>query len=1142
MKVQMTEADRRFLERLSRGPAGLLLGQAHLAMNASTDPLLTVTRRKLEIKEAIGPPYDVLLTSLTSNDPSFFEWLDEKSRSLAVSTQLEEIAQYRWISVWSSAIDTLWADAFERSDREIQKIFSDEFHTPDPRNRRRLHCTFLFGSITRTEINERPPVTRLEYIRRRAVAQALARRIPTVIGPTGTLAIEAYRLGDWFAPDDLLGVVTQMLPGQCHIFNAPDGLLSQQEVHDLIESGLLISHARSLASILAEGSSAGIVELGASTIEGDLQRLLSFANITRSVPRDLWTSLSASGHLLDESVLADPRPLSADATYAEFRRFIGAFEGRPDWQGIARGFTFARDIDKALDLRVAEYAGQRELHERPIVLHGATGTGKTAALASLAYRLARQRTYPVTFVDRRTERFDRAAVDRFCQWAEDCGAAATVVIWDGMRGIDNYEQAARYFASRGRRVILLGSTYRIPDNLTANATNYILAPSELTPGEIPRLENFLGRFDERLRALARISGASEPSFLAFLYRLLPPTRAAMRRGVVRELERVERIIVERSITSDVHYEPSTTLGRALFEAGLIPDLRMDRSDDLDMAGEQFSAIEDLTALVMVPAQFGHAVPLELVLRASGSDGFVGIPKLLQDVDLVRWVEDSEGNFLLTARSSLEAQIIARSRLGTASSEARYAHRLLVEVRDRDMAISGASEVDFAVNLVRSLARRGANADRYYVEFPTLAAALNDLRNERGVANPRLMLQEAHLLREWSMRLPTDQRAAKLQALAEASSILNTALELVPPGRQSRIRGTLHVELASTYGVQASTLGTEADVQHDRELLFNSARQAVIVARVEDQETYYPVDVLAWTTLDMLRDGNLDNQQKAELIAEVLAAFELIDSLELDSDELVEYQKRRQQFGDAVGDIGVADDAFETLARQGSGAGVYLRARQIAGRSAVQDALSVDSPRLRRALDYLEAHRDLVAHDIRCLNLKFDLWWLLNAKQRPFADERYGLPFNGQKWREVLAMILDMESSGNTYREVPLLYIRGLCEFHLGDYAGAFDTFREVTRRSDEVHGRRRIVRSYLASSMNGRPQTYTGTIRWVSEDQRRGEVFVERIRRTVAFIPREFAGRRLEPAANLGDFHIAFNFLGVIADPPGYLHSRRDFR
>ena len=123
------------------------------------------------------------------------------------------------------------------------------------------------------------------------------------------------------------------------------------------------------------------------------------------------------------------------------------------------------------------------------------------------------------------------------------------------------------------------------------------------------------------------------------------------------------------------------------------------------------------------------------------------------------------------------------------------------------------------------------------------------------------------------------------------------------------------------------------------MLFNNARQAVLAARAEDEETYYPIDVLAWTTLDMLRDGNLDDQQRADIIAEVLAAFELIDSLELDSDELVLYHQRRQQFGDIAGNIEVADAAFEALASQGSGAGVYLRARQIANMSAGQDTSS-----------------------------------------------------------------------------------------------------------------------------------------------------------------------------------------------------------
>jgi hypothetical protein len=68
---------------------------------------------------------------------------------------------------------------------------------------------------------------------------------------------------------------------------------------------------------------------------------------------------------------------------------------------------------------------------------------------------------------------------------------------------------------------------------------------------------------------------------------------------------------------------------------------------------------------------------------------------------------------------------------------------------------------------------------------------------------------------------------------------------------------------------------------------------------------------------------------------------------------------------------------------------------------------------------------------------------------------------------------------------------------------------------------------------------FHGTVSWLSNDLRRGEVYVDELRRRVTFIPREFASRELARDVNLGEFHIAFNFLGVIADPPGYLQARR---
>lgn len=1138
----MTVEEERFLERLNRGPAGLFLGQHHLALGVSQDPLLALIRRKLNVNESTPWRYENLLGSKAASETAgFLDWLDTKSKSLAASEQLSKISQYGWVGVWSSAIDNIWADCFENSWREIQKIFSESYQPPDPRNRKRLHCTFLFGGTSRVEIDERPPLTKLDYLRRRSAGQSLARRIPTVLGPTGTLAIEAYEVGDWFTIEDLIGLVAQMQPGQCHLFSATDELLATPEITELTRQGFLTAHSRSLATVLSEGSQSGIVDLGVPAEAGDLRRIISFRRRATIVPRDLWVALSSTAHLLDESLLGDPTPLSVDASYAAFRNFLGVAEGRPDWDGISREFAFRREFEVELEKRINKTARQRELHERPIILHGATGTGKTTALAATAYRLAKQREYPVLFVDRRSERSSRDIIDRFCHWAEDEGAVASVVVWDGMRDPDFYDDLARFFASRGRRVILVGTTYRLPESPRARRRGLLPAPSQLTEEEVNRLESFLGRFDRNLAQLARLDQRSHASFLAFLYRLLPPSRAAVRRGLVRELEQVERTLVERSATSPDHdYEPGTALGWALLDAGLLPNIS--ERPEVEVAGERFSAVEDLTALVMVPAQFGLAVPLELLLRATGQTGYVGLMRLLEDVDLVRWVEDGAGNFFLTARSGLEAQIIVRSRLGTAAAQTSCSQRLLLEVRGKSNSFTGSSEVDFAVNLVRALGAQGANPQLYLPEYPALADTLRELREDRGVAVPQLMLQEANLLREWS-RQSRNEPEERLRALNQAADVLSAALDLLPAGTAVRLRSSLLVERASTLATRANILSTVPGRSAERIHLFQEARNAALSARAEYPESYYPVDVLTWATRDILGSSAMGEEERAEAIVEVLNAFEVIDPLDIDASQVARYHQRRQEFADLVGDVELAEEAFEALAARNSGAGVYLRTKAIADPSKLDEHPSVsDRDKIEKALHYLAQYKDLVSQDAKCLSLQFDLWWILHAGQRPFADERYCLPFSRSEWQCALDMIDRLQRSGQSYREIPLLFLRGLCEFHLGNTSGALETYTEVTSRSDEVRGRRRIVRSYLSSGSDGRPAVYSGTVAWVSEDLRRGEVYVEELRRQVAFLPREFGGRTLTRGINLGDFHIAFNFLGVVADPPAFLRVRQEGR
>ena len=409
-----------------------------------------------------------------------------------------------------------------------------------------------------------------------------------------------------------------------------------------------------------------------------------------------------------------------------------------------------------------------------------------------------------------------------------------------------------------------------------------------------------------------------------------------------------------------------------------------------------------------------------------------------------------------------------------------------------------------------------------------------------------MLQEANLLREWSTKhRPHEEQdpGPKLQALAEAGSVLFAALDLLSAESRTPLRSHLHVELAATLATRAQTLSAVPEAGAQRVTLYAEARDLLLEARSEEQASFYPIDVLAWATRDVVRGGLLEDEDRADAVAEVLGAFDVIDPLELSPSQVDRYYERQQEFADIAGYVDLADSAFDSLAVRGSGAGVYLRARAMANPSSLgRQPSKTEVERVQRALDYLKQHSELVERDIRCLNLQFDLWWILHAGQRPFADERHCLPFNEAKWREALAMIEQMEHGGRTYRDVPLLLLRGLAEFHIADFAAAFSTFEDVRRRSDEVRGRRRIVRSYLASTPDGRPVVHRGTVLWASGDLRRGMVQVDGLRRQVTFIPREFGTREHHKGANLGGFHIGFNFLGPIADPPGFRAGRRGAR
>ena len=559
-----------FVERL-QAAAFLLLGQRYLSLETGSDPLLGEITRRYGPELVDKADYFTLFEGTAPNaGDAALAWIDERCRRLSTPKWLETVSDFAWSGVYTSAVDSLLPPALRKAWRGVQPLIDEKYVPSDPRNRRMLHLTYLFGSVNHSDEAARPPLTRFEWSKRRQIAIALSRRLPDLVTPIGTLVIEGYADSrDWLAPDDLLPILDSFTAGQVHLFSTSDQLFENRDVNFLVKKGIVTIHSESLASVLSKASQEGILSLGSTPEEEQSARRVRFGKSSFIVPQELWNQASRSAVILDESNISAPRQISDDARYREFRAFLAGVEGKPNWIAFARGFAFPRDFGDVLGATLHSRLSRHGLASEPVIVHGQTGTGKTVALASVAFAFAQEGQYPVLYVERRSQKPIYSDIDRFCQWAEDAGAPASLVIWDGMVEPDEYSEFLRRLTSRGRKIVLVGSCYQL-EAQTAHSLGAVHAPAELSAKERMRFEEFLGAFDPSLRVTINRSNAStDRTFLVALYRILPPTRGAIRAGVTSEAGFAEELLVKRASEIDVVPRAMTVLEQQLRNVGLI---------------------------------------------------------------------------------------------------------------------------------------------------------------------------------------------------------------------------------------------------------------------------------------------------------------------------------------------------------------------------------------------------------------------------------------------------------------------------------------------------------------------------------------------------------------------------------------------
>lgn len=1106
---------------LRHGPAVLLLGQRYLAQETGNDPLLRQVLAKYASSNSVATSYRALLSTRIPDTDGALAWIAERARALPPPRWLATVAQPRWNAVYSSSIENSWYSSFRDNQRTIQPIHDETYVPVDPRNRTTLHATHLYGTVDRLEPSERAPLLLSQYRSRHQRAIALLRRLPDLVTPIGALIIDGYAGDDFLPLGDLLAAASEIQSPNVHFFGVDAALAADPEFADAASAGLLVAHTETLASWLQTQYDTGAL-INATTAEGESEHAVYVGRELISVPRSVWVQTVRSGRPLTARNLTAAPPLSADGMYREFRRFLASAHHGPSWEAYSRGFAFERDFEKTLLPMVVYHLESADRRDEPLILHGPTGTGKTIALQRLCVNVGLQRNYPVVYIEKRLQRPKVDDIDTFCHWADLHGARAALVVWDGMLRPADYRQLLRQFTGRGRNVVLVGSSYELDEKQSRS----VIAPASLTIHEKGALRRFLS---EREPAIARILPTDlDERFLVTLYRILPPTRATLTAGITAELGHAEDELLAR-----VRAMPSTQvaplLAQALLKAGVITSADILGSATVHGADEVYTDVQLLTAIIMVPGQLGLNVPLELVLRVIGREGFASVAKAMQEVRVFEWYEDSVGNIELGPRSELEAQVVVRARLGGPKMEVDVLGRLLDSLRNTEEDYG--SESNFAVELLRRIDTKGPLRAYYAPYYVQVADRLADLWASRGMRNPRLMLQEAKLRREW-VRSQGEEGAATemLEQLHKAERTCDNALQLTTARHLRDLRAHLLLEKASTLGTRTQLcIGRSLETEGLSESV-DQVLETLREVRIAEPGSYYSIDVLSWVTREVIGSKQIDEAHKLEAIAELKHAFLTANEDAFPESQRDLLQTRKMEMYDRLGEVELSDAAFAELDRRGSSAGYYLKALAMSGLGHSRSNPLPDRAMLSRASHYLNEHAARTFTDARCLDLLLELTYVQTTGFRPFDRERRCLGLSPDAWLSLLGLCTTIANAGGSPRPADVRFLRAISLFHLGRHSESFDEFEALSLESGASGGRRRVVRHYRAATNGGEPKVYHGVVRSIDEKAGKGAVHVEELGRTIPFFAKDFR-ITVRPRDLLPDFCIAFNYLGPLADP-----------
>lgn len=1136
----MTPIETQLLDAIkSEKPLILFLGQNY-ANTTSPDPILAsiLKRKKTPQTTSMIWPAVLEIENLTYSD---YEWLSERCERNVLPEFLAINFELPWSGIFTTSIDQTITRHLETRGRIPEAILAKDHYSRVPRSRSRPPVHYLFGKLNETEPDFRPPSNQLELLQRISIhTNALLNRISDTVTPVGLLVVDGYDTdADWLQIDTLLAplslstelkilFLSTSTPPKSAFFTALEkrgNIQSDQRSLSEITQALLQIDEPLLGSI--DGGEAGTV-----TLENEKVFL---------IPPALRLRVEASAAVVDDTWTQSQPLILGSALEEDFRSFHGGFGGVQSLVvGIGKSYAIHRDFEIDLQNKVNYYLKNPGLLDSYLIIHGQSGTGKTLSLARIALFLREKHKLPVIYAKARIPH--ASDVEDFAAEAEKAGASSTIIICDANQSHEKYKELANSLKSRGRRCIVIGTSY-ITEGVKKGNRHFIEAPAKLSHNELDELKSLIKRFLPQQYKDINVEEENK-YILAFLYRHLSMSRARIIDGITNEARNAEHLVRIRAQSMPRPDNPQYNLASQLIALGLgstTSNLFEDEVGDepgLDSAGK-------LIDFVMVAGRVDCPVPLNLLLRALNSAdknlNYVQVSYLFEELDLFRWhVADAEGNELLVQpRLRLEAELICRRRLAERDKEIDYIVSLIESVRTSH--VDGRSEVSFLLNLLNKLQKDGPRGNAYRLGFLRIANALTSLRVKHNVNDASVMLQESSFRRsaiftsdqedvDSTTKISEENRA---NILNEARDIVELALKEIDEKRLRASRKTQQnfaVERASIYGYLAVGLA-KTSVDESEVWSYYLAARAAISKAMSVVSNHYPLDIAIWAPIDILKCANSSPLHVLELKADVYAVFDQLNS-ELASKHSAKILERKFKVARTLGSIELAQEAYDELEKTNPALAFYLKARSMCG-----DLFDLKGDKIGESLrsqagvaaKFLWQRLEAIREDVRALQLLIQLLWIEKSGEMMLRRERCPVPADKQFQQKILSLVkalnnISGESAKNNYR-----FLEATLEWLIGSGTYARELFNNLSKDT-EFEDSSRIVRRLI---LEGSYSAYGGFKGRIEKNRGAGHwtISVEGLSNTVDLLARDFTKEDLREGREIRDFNIAFNHLGPIADP-----------